>query len=359
MSLIQEALKRQQQENEGIAPTPPTENTTPPKPFPFPISIDEGNINSPLAADSSPKPPAQKRPPVRITTAVPAAVANAASTQTQQPAPAQATVTPPTTKVATTPPPSQEQTVTHNNPPKDVNRKTSTPKTKKEEKSKIGAMLLTVVLLAIIFGGVIYIQFSGIAMPWSHPTEAEKQAALNQHHPPVQPQTLAKNGIETAKETDITDKMVTNEKTENQINDKDSGIQTQKNQEVNKVASSDNKQSTEPTESQNLKVAGTAMPQTPTKIASAHSPSPVVVDKPNPTPIVQANTPKEKEPIIWPDAKLKGIVGSGSEGAVMINKSIIGVGDDFDGVKVTRIVQDGVWLEYKGETRFLKVGKSL
>lgn len=67
---------------------------------------------------------------------------------------------------------------------------------------------------------------------------------------------------------------------------------------------------------------------------------------------------KEKPSVAWPSVSLSGLVGKGSNGSAILNNRIIGVGETIEGVKVVSIGRQGVILEYEGETQFLKVGNS-
>ena len=55
---------------------------------------------------------------------------------------------------------------------------------------------------------------------------------------------------------------------------------------------------------------------------------------------------------------LKGIVGKGKSGTAVIDDSVIGVDETVKGVRLVSIEEQGVELEYRGERRFLRVGKS-
>lgn len=76
-----------------------------------------------------------------------------------------------------------------------------------------------------------------------------------------------------------------------------------------------------------------------------------------------AGGPDEQAPAVaaveWPLVSLEGMVGKGATGAAIINDTIVGVGESVDGVKLISIDRKGVYLEYGGEQRFLKVGGEL
>jgi len=70
---------------------------------------------------------------------------------------------------------------------------------------------------------------------------------------------------------------------------------------------------------------------------------------------------KTTEPsgLVWPPLALSGVVGKGHNGAANINGQVVGIGETVDDVTVLAVARQGAKLEYKGETRFLKVGKSI
>lgn len=115
--------------------------------------------------------------------------------------------------------------------------------------------------------------------------------------------------------------------------------------------------------------AAATTPQPPT--SSVPSPAPAMPTTPAPTPpaTVQSKSPAASAPgpstptaaaplgsVDWPMLKLSGIIGDGQTGSAIINNTVIGVGETVDGVLVKAINNQGVQLEYKGTTRFLKVG---
>jgi len=66
----------------------------------------------------------------------------------------------------------------------------------------------------------------------------------------------------------------------------------------------------------------------------------------------------------WPKLTLTAAMGRGAVGSVTIidsasKKKIYSVGDTVDGVRIVAIGEGGVYLEYKGEKQFLRVGNSL
>ena len=75
-------------------------------------------------------------------------------------------------------------------------------------------------------------------------------------------------------------------------------------------------------------------------------------------PTSQPEPVKKKPSAPWPSVSLSGLLGKGSNGSAILNNRIIGVGETIDGIKVVSIGRQGVVLEYKGETQLLQVGNS-
>ena len=63
----------------------------------------------------------------------------------------------------------------------------------------------------------------------------------------------------------------------------------------------------------------------------------------------------EPLPVEWPLLQLTGVVGRGPNGSVIINNEILGVGQTIEGAKIVAIGQQGAWLVYEGEKRFLSI----
>ncbi len=65
------------------------------------------------------------------------------------------------------------------------------------------------------------------------------------------------------------------------------------------------------------------------------------------------------EHVVWPEVFITGIVGSGQKGAIFINGRVVSVNESIQDVHVLAIQRQGALLEYKGEKRFVKVGQPL
>jgi cytoskeletal protein RodZ len=98
---------------------------------------------------------------------------------------------------------------------------------------------------------------------------------------------------------------------------------------------------------------------------AATEPAPVVAPKPAPvvakTPAPAAPPAPPAKPVVWPRLNLSGVLCSAvpGEGAARINNTMIFAGGEIEGVTLLKIKGDGVYLRYQGETRFLKVGATL
>jgi hypothetical protein len=294
MSLIQEALKRQQQETEGTLPDAEAPAPTPPALTPAPPEAP--------AAPEAPA-PAPKPPPA--------------------PAPESAPAPPFRTPEAT--PPKPEASVaepTEESPePETTTTVESEPKPTRMLPTLIGIITLMVLLLGAIGWAIVYgLQFVGIRMPWQPeppPTVAEAPAT-RAAPPPAPPPAPPSNPAASASAAAAPD---------------------------SQPAVTDASPAAAP-------------PSQPTETTPAAAPVTATSDQPAPA----AATPPAATPqpaLIWPTLKLTGIVGGGSHGAVMLNGKVVGVNETIESVRVADIEKHGVWLEYQGNRRFLKVGKTL
>jgi len=72
----------------------------------------------------------------------------------------------------------------------------------------------------------------------------------------------------------------------------------------------------------------------------------------------EPEAPADPEPVIWPFLQVTGVVGSGHSGSAMINGQIVDVGARIDGVRLLGIAGQAVRLDYQGEQRLVRVGRS-
>jgi hypothetical protein len=63
-------------------------------------------------------------------------------------------------------------------------------------------------------------------------------------------------------------------------------------------------------------------------------------------------------PVAWPSVTLGGFVGAGSDGSAILNGEFIGVGETIAGVKLLGIQRKSVMLSYNGKIQTLKIGQT-
>ena len=357
MSLIQEALKRQQEENEGIAPplkNPgiPEKNNVPPQPSAAPKRIN-------IASDH------QTNEPPPEATINPIFLNNAQSDA------------PPKTVPAPDASPQQATTAQADSKTESDNKsvKKSSPKAGKKESRKPITIVLIILLIGAICAVIIFaLSFLGINMPWS--AKSDTAIAGNSTENSTE-QKIAEKVETPAAKTDTTTS-APQKITASNSTASDSTTKQTVSAAKNKVTAA--KTATETAEQSKKNDAGQVARDTknntPAKQAASTeqvSPSPVAAvaaAKPKPQTkttaqpktdrnVVKKAPPAPKQPVIWPTVKIKGIVGRGKNGAVMLNDQIVSIGGEIDGIKITRISSRGVWLEYKGEKRFGKVGSTI
>ncbi|MBU1908447.1 MAG: hypothetical protein KJ726_00175, partial [Verrucomicrobia bacterium] len=64
----------------------------------------------------------------------------------------------------------------------------------------------------------------------------------------------------------------------------------------------------------------------------------------------------------WPALKLMGVLTGtrgGSGGSAFLNNTTVEAGDTLQGVRLLEVQSEGVWLEYQGERKYLRIGQSL
>ncbi len=65
------------------------------------------------------------------------------------------------------------------------------------------------------------------------------------------------------------------------------------------------------------------------------------------------------EPMVWPNLSISGVLGNEQKGAAFIDGKVVGVNETIQGVRILAIRSQSVMLEYKGESRLVKVGQSV
>jgi hypothetical protein len=86
---------------------------------------------------------------------------------------------------------------------------------------------------------------------------------------------------------------------------------------------------------------------------------PVTPPGPQSTTPEQTAPPPPVEPIIWPQVVVSGVIGAGDSGSAIINGEVIGKNETVDEVTVREFGKGFVLLEYQGETRKFSVGRPL
>ncbi len=71
--------------------------------------------------------------------------------------------------------------------------------------------------------------------------------------------------------------------------------------------------------------------------------------------------PVRPAPVRWPKFTIKGVIaGPAGSGSVILDSALVDVGQStLDGLRVVRLVEDGVLIEYKGEEQLFRVGSGM
>lgn len=294
MSLIQEALKRQMKEAGGVPP----EGTFPP-------------VEQPV---STPSPPvSSSEPPVSTTPEVPVSTAEEAPSSEEQPA------------------------------PQDVKM----PQPKESGPRPWPALLSMLIVIVVLIGGGVWLmmfaynRWQSTQKPQEQPSEAviaeEKQPS--EPKPAVLPLPGQDTVTKKPQEADML-KGVESASSVKPADLPDVAGDSEAGSELITRETEHEKDQVEPV--QKVSVETEVVP-----VKTAHTLSSQPVEE-------MAHRP----PVRWPSLILSGVVGRGSNGSAILNSEIIAVGETIEGVKVVSIGRQGVELEYKGETQFLKVGDS-
>lgn len=349
MSLIQEALKRQQMENEGIAPHKPSEDIS--------TGVPE------KASIPSLKP---STPPKRI---------NVATTPAKATPPAEATINPifARSQRPPQPPPQPQPPRPKAEPETAIKAKPTTESTtekrikkskakkgngnKKGQKAAILGLAIVLLIGALGYAIIYALGQYGITMPWtSSPTETlannrEAQTITNS-------KTKLNEGNKVANSPTAAPKSETYSAVAQQTHALQS-IETDVKQEIAAETAAEAFAETpaEPPkheqEQKNANVESTSTAKNKIKQA------PPAIRKGSAPTITKVQPPKPKPPVIWPRVKISGFIGHGQKGSVIMDGKMVGVGNKQNGVKVVKICPSGVWLEYQGEQRFAKAGSTL
>jgi len=323
MSLIQEALKRQQEENDGTAaPVPNVEKPMPPKQTPLVRKTE----NTPEEPPKSVSNLIKKRQPEPTETAGSRPQPKEETKKTEapkpempKPAPQPAIVQPP----APTPPasdiPKKKIKVKDNQDNKTIQTSEKKPAEKKlrsEKPALIGMIVLLMLMISAIGYAIIFgLEYAGIKMPWTASPVATESSNTKQEAS-SKPEKIAAAASTANKETP---KKIEPKK-----------VKTAKNEQA--------KQNNKPTAPKAVKVVSKPKSKT--------------------TPATVKTAAETKVPAVWPIVKLKAILGIGRGGAIMLDNKIIGVGEKYKGITVIKIESRGALLEFEKEQRFLKMSKT-
>lgn len=346
MSLIQEALKRQQMEKEGKLPPPPgaAAKTEPP----LTSTVVDGEtfiLPGVLPESAAPEEPA--------------APAKPALKRNARPAPEPPAPTPVPTPVPP-PAPLAEEPERKRVSPTPAGEDSSDEK-KTRVLPALAAMIILLLLLAsaVVWAITYGLEMAGIRMPWSkaRPVVAEQPVA---EQPTAEPA-----GAEGTSEVKVAEKPA-----EKPADDKagDAVIKPAKKTTLGSVVRQTVKDANTAVGDANVVIADAvgekpAESKAPVKavpVAEPKSAAPATVAE---TPALTAVAAPEVVPppvsIKWPDLTISGVVGKEQKGAVFVNDKVIGVNETVEGIRVVAIKPQGALLEYQGETRLAKVGQPL
>jgi len=339
MSLIQEALKRQQMEQEGKLPATPVAGTNGAPPAMSTAVEGETFVLPGVGAEpevDDEKPEAPAKPTLKRSVNPAAAEKPRDSSPATPVQPAEND--PDRRRVMPTPPDNDE------------------PDRKKTR--VLPALVAIVIFLVILTGALLWavsfgLELAGIRMPWSaeKPVVTESLAdaqPVDTAQPPADTADVNVAGT-TAKATDKTD---------------DAAATTRKptigsvvRQTVN-AANAATKYTDETTAELANDGKASGEPEVPVKTAT-----PAVVEPTPPVTVAVEDAPPSETtvpapaPIRWPDITITGVVGRDQKGAAFVNGKVYGVNETVDGVRILSIKPQGVLLEYQGETRLAKIGQ--
>ncbi len=342
MSLIQEALKRQQMEQAGKVPTPPPADI--PKTTPYaPPPLEETDVNE-VSRDEAPRP----KPSLRIRDE---SVTTMPEDQKEGNSPGQ---------------PAFEEPTVNANPDSVRISPSSNPGNEKPQRIW-PALLTTLLVLTLLLGAVIWaviigLDWAGIKTPWqSEPVSESTELPAIQESPTV---TSADIPAPISPATDAKPFMVATEPVSPKETTAPSGpLVTQAVPPIKEGVSqqTESKPFERSLVDSEVKAVGATPPsvteeRTPPiakPIAESETTVPETIE-PQEVPHVDATAPA---PRTWPDLIISGVVGNNHKGAAFINGKVVGVNESILKVKVLGIQSQSVLLEYEGETRLIKVGQ--
>jgi len=337
MSLIQEALKRQQMEQEGKLPPPSGATPKPEPPPPALTTADDDTFILPGATMEVQE------------AAVPAA--RPALQRSVRPADPQAT--PPPASGPETPEPERKR----------ISPVTTEGGSPEEKRTRVfPALAAMIILLLLLTGALVWaiaygLELAGIRMPWSasETTVAE------------QPSTGAGSAGETpataAAETPAIMPAVSESPTPARkptigsmvrTTVKDATAAATHADVVIADAAGDNVATAEPP------VIAVAEPAAAQPAADKPQAPPAGKTPGSSAAVATApGTAQSPATITWPDITISGVVGNEQKGAVFVNGKVIGVNESVEGIRILAIKPQGALVEYQGETRLAKVGQPI
>lgn len=344
MSLIQEALKRQQMEQEGKLPP----------------SAD---------GDANASPPLQSTAVDGETFILPGVMPDAAATEEPQ-APVKPSLkrssapsTPPAAPEPPAAPAAPEPSEPEPEPEPDRKRISPTPHGEDgsdEKQTRVLPALAAVIILLLLLAGaivwaVIYgLDLAGIQVPWSKddPAVAEQPVA----------ETPATDAADAAGAAGVSVVEMPTETPADDTADADVAKPARK-PTIGSVVRQAVKDASADAGEANVVIADVASgtDAEPEKPVTPDAEPPPVTDAAADQPATAvATTPAAAvppEPIKWPDITISGVVGKEQKGAVFVNGKVIGVNETVEGIRIVAIKSQGAVLEYQGETRLAKVGQ--
>lgn len=314
MSLIQEALKRQQMELDGTVP-PPAGTTA-------------------ASSTEAPEPTISAAPGASVAPPPEKALGRPALQRTQK---------------------QESQETVASTPPPESRRVTPSAAESDDEGGNktrvIPVLALVVLVLILLVGGVSWalmygLELAGIKMPWADRAPVSEEAST----------TLAaavpeKTDTTTAPKVEAPVAVTSAEPA------KEPPAKTTIGSKVRAVVSEANAASHQTDE-----VITGAADATPAADVAKEEPAGPAVKSPavkEAAAVAVAEPPVVHEPVIWPDLTVTGVVGKELKGAAFINGKVVGVNEVIQEVRVIAIKQQGALLEYKGETLLAKVGQPI
>lgn len=345
MSLIQEALKRQQMEQEGKLPPPPGGDAKDAAPLKSTVVDGETfilpGVMSESAAPEAPAKPALKRR--RASTAP----------HVQEPPPPEE--------------PSDPEPEPDSEPEPDRKRISPTSAgddwSEKERSRVLPSLAAVIILLLLLAGALVWaitygLELAGFRMPGStsEPVLAEQPSADQPAADAASVDEAAEGQVaETPSATPVDGKTGTDA-------DKPATKTT-----IGSVVRQTVKDANAFVDEANVVIADGAGEtavgsELPAAATPAREPPPPITDATaEPPETAVAATPQTPGPpaIKWPDITISGVVGNEQKGAVFVNGKVIGVNETVAGIRIVAIKSQGALLEYQGETRLAKVGQPL